>query len=320
MYEAIAAASEPLLVLRLPEGLILSAADSARTMLAPDGSELVGRALSELLDAPAGDAAELLAKGRLDGFQLHRNRTAEPVGALEVWVVRSGLPAASEPALALLSRGGAGLRWATEPEVTAAPFGIGWADRRLLLQQVSEEVTELLGLPIAELLDTSLLELTAPEDLTTLLFALGQLTGSREAVSLTIKLVRPDQKTVRCQLVLAPVQPAPCVAFALRPAPEPVENEDPRLPLRRFGQGVAAAASARELVGVRGRPLLPELTSRELQIVNRLLAGDRVPAISRQLYLAQSTVRNHLSAVFAKLGVRSQQELIVLLRKVQSRE
>jgi DNA-binding CsgD family transcriptional regulator len=318
MYEAIAAASEPLLVLRLPEELILSAADSARTLLAPDGSELVGRALPEFLDAPAGDAAELLAKGRLDGFQLHRIRTAEPAGPLELWVVRSGQPAAAEPALALLSP--AALRWATEPEVTAAPFGIGWADRRLLLQQVSEEVTELLGLPIAELLDTSLLELTAPEDLTTLLFALGQLARSREAVSLTIKLVRPDQNTVRCQLVLAPIHPAPSVAFALRPAPEPAENEDPRLLLRRFGQGVAAAASARELVGVRARPLLPELTSRELQIVNRLLAGDRVPAISRQLYLAQSTVRNHLSAVFAKLGVRSQQELIVLLRKVQSRE
>ncbi len=88
--------------------------------------------------------------------------------------------------------------------------------------------------------------------------------------------------------------------------------------LRGFGRDIAAAAGARGLLAAAGQPL-PELTSRELQIVSRLLAGDRVPAISRQLYLAQSTVRNHLSAVFAKLGVRSQQELIVLLRKAQSR-
>src|SRR4051812_21298610 len=119
MYEAIAAASEPLLVLRLPDGLILSATDSARTLLAPDGSEPVGRALSELLDAPGGDAADLLAKGRLDGFQLRPGRTLETDDALEVWVIRSGQPAAAEPALALLSQAGAGLRWATGSEVAA---------------------------------------------------------------------------------------------------------------------------------------------------------------------------------------------------------
>lgn len=32
------------------------------------------------------------------------------------------------------------------------------------------------------------------------------------------------------------------------------------------------------------------------------------------MYLAQSTVRNHLSSVFRKFGVNSQQQLIVLLR------
>jgi DNA-binding NarL/FixJ family response regulator len=39
-----------------------------------------------------------------------------------------------------------------------------------------------------------------------------------------------------------------------------------------------------------------------------------VPAIAEALYLTQSTVRNHLSSVFQKLRVSSQQALIVLLR------
>ena len=45
-----------------------------------------------------------------------------------------------------------------------------------------------------------------------------------------------------------------------------------------------------------------------------LLAGERVPRIARQLYLAPSTVRNQLSSVYRKLGVSSQQELILLFR------
>ncbi len=45
-----------------------------------------------------------------------------------------------------------------------------------------------------------------------------------------------------------------------------------------------------------------------------LLDGDRTPAIARKLFLSQSTVRNHLASVFAKLGVNSQQELVDVLK------
>jgi len=53
-----------------------------------------------------------------------------------------------------------------------------------------------------------------------------------------------------------------------------------------------------------------KLTEREWEIVARLLRGDRVPTIAEALYLAPSTVRNHLVAVFRKVGVNSQQQLI----------
>jgi DNA-binding CsgD family transcriptional regulator len=45
-----------------------------------------------------------------------------------------------------------------------------------------------------------------------------------------------------------------------------------------------------------------------------LLQGERVPGIARSLFLSASTVRNHLTAIFAKFGVHSQEELIQLLR------
>jgi PAS domain S-box-containing protein len=60
---------------------------------------------------------------------------------------------------------------------------------------------------------------------------------------------------------------------------------------------------------------LERLSRREVEVVRMLLHGDRVPVIARQLFISQSTVRNHLSSVFRKMRVSSQQELIVLLRE-----
>jgi PAS domain S-box-containing protein len=65
----------------------------------------------------------------------------------------------------------------------------------------------------------------------------------------------------------------------------------------------------------RSLPGLERLSRREIEVVRMLLVGDRVPVIARQLFISQSTVRNHLSSVFRKLRVSSQQELIVLLRE-----
>jgi DNA-binding CsgD family transcriptional regulator len=45
----------------------------------------------------------------------------------------------------------------------------------------------------------------------------------------------------------------------------------------------------------------------------RLVRGERVPTIARDLFLGQSTVRNHLSAMYRKVGVRSQPELLARL-------
>jgi len=80
---------------------------------------------------------------------------------------------------------------------------------------------------------------------------------------------------------------------------------------------VAGAGYGRNAQSDRDEPVpgLDRLSRREFEVVRLLLHGDRVPVIARQLFVSQSTVRNHLSSVFRKLRVRSQQELIVLLRE-----
>jgi DNA-binding NarL/FixJ family response regulator len=44
------------------------------------------------------------------------------------------------------------------------------------------------------------------------------------------------------------------------------------------------------------------------------LQGERVPRIAEELFLSQSTVRNHLADMFKKMGVHSQEELLDLFR------
>ena len=61
-------------------------------------------------------------------------------------------------------------------------------------------------------------------------------------------------------------------------------------------------------------PGLSDLSTRQWEVVTRLLRGERVSTIAREMYLSPSTVRNHLAAIYRKVGVRSQAELLELLR------
>ncbi len=67
-------------------------------------------------------------------------------------------------------------------------------------------------------------------------------------------------------------------------------------------------------IGRRGR----SLSRREEEIVCLLFQGDRVPLIARQLWLTQGTVRKPPLFGLPQVRVKSQQELIVLLRDIRS--
>ena len=69
-----------------------------------------------------------------------------------------------------------------------------------------------------------------------------------------------------------------------------------------------------ETVAALGTPAAAEMSPRQWEIASRLVGGERVPSIAADMYLSQSTVRNHLSAIFQKFGVHSQRELLALWR------
>jgi DNA-binding NarL/FixJ family response regulator len=57
----------------------------------------------------------------------------------------------------------------------------------------------------------------------------------------------------------------------------------------------------------------PTLSAREKQILGLVVMGYMNSQIAEQLFLAESTVKSHLSSAFAKLGVRSRNEAVSLI-------
>lgn len=63
------------------------------------------------------------------------------------------------------------------------------------------------------------------------------------------------------------------------------------------------------------RTALPGLTPREQEVLDWVARGLDNPTIAERLGISDKTVRNHVSALFSKLGVNSRAQLIVLARE-----
>jgi DNA-binding CsgD family transcriptional regulator len=105
-------------------------------------------------------------------------------------------------------------------------------------------------------------------------------------------------------------QPYAIALFSNSEASDPSEQE-PTIetllgPLRDLSEpGRRSPARAASAV-----PGLEDLTDRQREILTSLLEGDRVITMSRGMHLSASTIRNHLSTLYRKVGVHSQAELL----------
>jgi len=73
--------------------------------------------------------------------------------------------------------------------------------------------------------------------------------------------------------------------------------------LTLFSQGRSSAVSP-----------FPELTPRELEMLELIAGGLDNPTIARRLFLSEKTVRNRVSAILTKLHARSRAEMVALAR------
>lgn len=82
--------------------------------------------------------------------------------------------------------------------------------------------------------------------------------------------------------------------------------------------GGAVAREARDAVAFRAHrveELFPQLSTREREVLDLLAAALPSPAIAQRLGISAKTVNNHLSSIFAKLGVSSRTEAALVARR-----
>jgi DNA-binding CsgD family transcriptional regulator len=310
----------PSLLLAVPSEQILAASGVAERLLCPAGGSPVGRNFEEFAaDEPTG-ALELMTAGHLDGYEarrrIHRGDRTIPV---TVWISVMGGAERRNFALAkLLPDPGALGEAQGRPEGTTGEAVVGSTDAHLAVDRVSTDVVALLDHRTADVVGQSLFRLVDTPDVTPLLKALARSSDTGLGISLVVQPELFGFRASRCQLLLLPMEPSPSFAFALldeQSADALTSALGMKQALWQFDEVVRSATASRLAAELPGDPALGRLSGRELEIVMRLMNGDRVPAIAESLFLSPSTVRNHLSAVFRKLRVGSQQQLIHLLRR-----
>ena len=309
----------PALLVEIAGARILAASKEAGLLIGRPSRTLIGKSLEEFYaDEPSG-GMPLVQAGRLTGFEAKRVIRFEDGSEekVQVWIRAVEQTEPVELVVAVL--------WPRTdpssgylPEPGAGPGTVfGTLNAELTIDRISEDVA-VLGLTADEIVGAPLLRLVDVQSTADVLVLLSQAAQESRGVCLHIR-VRTATGDVLAILALRRLVPSASFAFAL--VFEDAEHRDDEQGvdhlLRSFGAGLHAL-DASVAAGVIDQALpkgAERLSSRESEIVSRLLSGDRVPAIAQALFLSQSTVRNHLSTVFGKLRVSSQQELIDLYRR-----
>jgi PAS domain S-box-containing protein len=319
----------PIWLLSLETRGIVEVSNAVTTLFGGRRDELLQRDATDFVvdQAMARSRLGLMATGELDSYRV-QGQTFRRLDGTQ-FDVDSSLSAYTDETSQRLAVGV--LLPVTEPPPpisggpdTPATVALGTVDEDWRIDTISAGVEQLLGYAAADLVGQPISTLVEAADWPSLFITIGHgLQGPGGAT--TLLLLRGADGQSRCcrALVARLAGPgAPRFAFSFTLVVQPVLNVADRAwalegHIRRIAREVAASGALAGLTANPTTPTVPAmagLSTRELDIVAGLLAGERVPMIAERMFLSQSTVRNHLTSVYRKLGVRSQQQLIRLLR------
>ena len=299
----------------------MAASKPAAEIVGADAEQLVGKNFEDFTaDEPPG-AIDLLCQGRIRGYETERifkSRDGSASQRVQVWVRVLEQAPPVDFALGVLWPAGSRARSHLPPPGPDEPHAVfGTISPQLLIERISEDVS-IFGLDANALIGAPILRLVTRDSAADALIGLAE-AAMRAAGVCVVVVVDGADGEVSAELLIRRLVPSMSFAFSLV-VPSKEDDAGPlgaQEVLRMLGRGLHAldtGDAAETLAKV--QPVGAEkLSSRELEIVARLVSGDRVPAIAQALFLSQGTIRNHLSNAFRKLRVTSQQELIDLYRR-----
>jgi PAS domain-containing protein/DNA-binding CsgD family transcriptional regulator len=330
--QALASLTVPALMFDVVDRRIRAANQALADLFAVPVAEMIGRVNSEVIkfddEQAMKRAIAAINSGAIDGYRAQRRFTARDgvVKDVIVWCRAIDVEGV-RTAVFILSPIAAGHDAADTVEPPLAWAGaliVGTADPEWRVKSVSSEVRDVLGWDIPACINRSLLSAMHPDDASELMRAVRD-TSVDGAIARHVRLRHRAGEWVlmQCLVVRLTSEDPPAVAFTLLPDPPPTANArldrltEMEQRLRRIAAELRAAGVMEDIEHLPTYDQFPQLTSlssRQWQVLVRLLRGERVPTIARDLFLSPSTVRNYLAAIFERFGVHSQAELIALLK------
>ena len=330
----------PLAAVDLPSGRFLAVNPPMAKTLSSTVDALTGSSTLEQLPPADRPAAQLgfqaLADGALTSYQAFRRLAAssDPGQAYSVWVSAIDVGGTRVGLVSLTPAADHDSQLGALPPLSRAPelghVVLGTVDGAWRIDRISQDVTPVLGITLEQCVGAPVLAVVHPSDAPALLAAVEHARRGERAVRLTLRLSGGSRAWITVTAVLATISPGdpPALAFALiregasQAGDGPADGGGRELQLETHMLRIAEELRTAGLIPrldqlpvLTETPQLGELTSREWAVLTRLLDGQRVSAIAADMFLSQSTVRNHLSSIYAKLGVHSQVDLIRLIRR-----
>jgi DNA-binding CsgD family transcriptional regulator/PAS domain-containing protein len=288
---------------------------------------------------------DLLANGVINGYHFTSTLTT-PSGSpvqLEVDVQRINDAEGRDLALVLLAPGDEAhegeradalvtLRSNCSPAELDAPLLVGTVDQDWRIERLSSDVKKVIGYEPKAIIGTPFTHWVHPGDVANLLIGIGRALEDDAAVTVRVRVQHADKSWCPMVVAIIPLtgsKPAPEFAFIVRPVDEAdisvaegSGNSSDRIAalehrLRRIAIELEAAGIAqrvRRLPDLTRLPEVNELSTRQLEVLTRLLDGQRVSTIAAEMFVSPSTIRNHLAAIYRKFGVHSQAELLAFVR------
>jgi DNA-binding CsgD family transcriptional regulator/PAS domain-containing protein len=317
---AVENSSQPVAIIDLPSHRLLSASPSVRRWFAD--TDLVGADVEQFIVGPPSEAFRLLVTGQLEGYELTRPlRLPQGQENAYVWMHVVGDERPPRTAVIVVDTEDTTLPDVSPAKGLSRATVIGTVDDEWRIDRISADASALLGKDASDLYGASILTRVHPGDLGKLLTALGHARSTGAGVCVRARFEARDGTWRWCRALVTPLGEGPAFAFALTPLTIDLGGSDDRLReleerLARIAQEVHSAAASRGIGAMPAgseMPDLSKLTTREWQIVMRLKNGERIDQVAKALHLSASTVRNHLTSIYRKLGVHGQSELLVLL-------